>query len=113
MGFFPIKFESVVVATVTNIITHRISDFDKPPYKQIVLTCNAKYLPTNFEATLTYSAIWAKKNLEIGDTIQFKAKIKKTINHTYEIETLSGKSLDMVDPEEVIEIINVCQIVKI
>jgi hypothetical protein len=74
----------------------------------LLLIYKIESLPGNFVTVL-----WAKKNLEIGDTIQFKAKIKKTKNQSCEIERLSCKSLDMIDPEEVIKIVNVSQLVKI
>lgn len=109
------KIDSEIFGTVVEIITHKGADFDKPPFRDIVLICNSEHLPENFEITLTYSVTWSKKNLKVGDKIRFKAKVKKTPNdNPYSlIRELMGVPLDTEEPTEIFEIINVKQIVKV
>lgn len=117
MDFFPSKMESEITATVKNIITHRISDFDKPPYREIVLVCNSEILPKNFEVNLNYAVTWTKKNLETGDKIKFKAIVKKSTYYVHRterwVDNWGTLPADMLDSEEEIEIKNVKQITKI
>ncbi|HTJ48701.1 MAG TPA: hypothetical protein VL443_04530 [Cyclobacteriaceae bacterium] len=117
MDFFPAKIESEIIAIVKDIITHRITDFDKPPFREIVLICNSESLPPNFEASLNYTVMWIKMNLGIGDRIKFKAKVKKSTYFVHRterwVDNWSTLPADMVDTEEEIEIKNVKQIMKI
>jgi hypothetical protein len=116
MDFFPTKTESEITAVVKDILTHRIYDFYKPPYREIVLVCNSEVLPENFEINLNYTVTWTKKNLLIGDKIKFKAVVKKSTYYVHRIErwvdNWSTLPADIMDSEEEIEIKNVKQITK-
>lgn len=66
MDYYLTKTESEITAMVKDIITHRITDFDLPPKREIVLICNSDCLPKNFETNLNYTVTWTKKNLKKG-----------------------------------------------
>lgn len=116
MNFFPIIISSEIIATVKEIISHRLTDFDKPPHKEIVLICNSANLPLNFEVNLKLSVTWTKMNLKKGDAIKFSAKIKKTeyfIHRTERfVDNRGTLPADMLDSEEEIKLISIKQIMR-